>query len=118
MNESPQLARLLQDADPRLLEGKAIVITGAGGGIGRACAIFAAACGARVVVNDVRSEAAEAVAKEIDASGARAIASHDQVQQWSGAQALIDSCVKTFGSIEGLLNSPGRGDNSFTGEEP
>jgi len=118
MEQSPQLARLLQDADPRLLEGKAIVITGGGGGIGRVVAIFAAACGARVVVNDVRADAAAAVAREIDPSGARAIANHDQVQQFAGAKALIDACVASFGRVDGLLNSAGLAHNALPWEEP
>jgi NAD(P)-dependent dehydrogenase (short-subunit alcohol dehydrogenase family) len=118
MEPSPQLASLLQDADPHLLEGKAIVITGAGGGIGRACAFFAAACGARVVANDVRKEAADAVAKEIDPSGKRAIANHEQVQQFGGAKALIDACVGSFGRIDGLLNSAGLAHNALPWEEP
>ena len=118
MEANPQLARLLADADPQLLAGKAIVITGGGGGIGRAVAIFSAACGARVVVNDVRPEAATAVAKEIDPAGKRAIASHDPVQEWAGAKALIDACVGAFGRVDGLLNSAGLAHNALPWEEP
>lgn len=118
MSANPNLDRLLAGADPTLLAGKAIVITGGGGGIGRACALFAAACGARVVVNDVRAEAASEVAREIDPSGKLAIASHDPVQKWDGAKALIDACVKKFGRLDGLVNSAGLAHNALPWEEP
>jgi NAD(P)-dependent dehydrogenase (short-subunit alcohol dehydrogenase family) len=118
MEKSADLERLLQSADPQLLAGKAIVITGAGGGIGRVCAIVAAACGARVVVNDVRADAATAVAREIDPSGKIAVANHDPVQQWDGAKSLIDTCVNYFGSLDGLVNSAGLAHNALPWEEP
>lgn len=118
MSETSELDRLLAGADPNLMKGKAIVITGAGGGIGRACAIFAAACGARVVVNDVRADAADAVAREIDGTGKIAIANHDPVQEWKGAEALMASCVEAFGSLDGLVNSAGLAHNALPWEEP
>lgn len=118
MSTSSQLERLLAGAQPDLLKGKAIVITGAGGGIGRVCSIFAVACGARVVVNDVRADAADAVAREIDHSGKYAIANHDAIQTWEGARSLISSCVKAFGSVDGLVNSAGLAHNALPWEEP
>jgi NAD(P)-dependent dehydrogenase (short-subunit alcohol dehydrogenase family) len=118
MNSNPHLERLLKGADPKLLAGKAIVITGAGGGIGRALALFATACGARVVVNDVRAEAASEVAREIDPSGRIAVANHDAVQKWEGAKALIDTCVNAFGRLDGLVNSAGLAHNALPWEEP
>jgi len=118
METNSHLSHLLAGADAKLLAGKAIVITGAGGGIGRALALFAAACGARVVVNDVRADAASTVAREVDPAGKIALANHDPVQKWEGAQALIEACVKAFGRIDGLVNSAGLAHNALPWEEP
>lgn len=90
-----------------LLQGKAIVITGAGGSIGRALAIDAAQRGASVVVNDVRAETADAVASEIRQAGGAAVANHDPVHTWSGSASVIDACVAEFGRLDALVNNAG-----------
>lgn len=89
------------------LAGKAVVITGAGRGLGRAYAVDAAGHGAAVVVNDVDSDAAGAVAAEITDAGGRAVTNTESVADWSGAQRLIASCVERFGTIDGLVNNAG-----------
>lgn len=89
------------------LAGKAVVITGAGGGLGAAYARHAAACGAAIVVNDVDAEAAERVAGEIAAAGGRAVAAPGDVADWSFADALVARCVEAFGTITGLVNNAG-----------
>lgn len=88
-----------------LLEGRGVVITGAGRGLGRSFAIAAAREGAGVVVNDIDLETAESVVGEIAAEGGRAVSSGGSVADWEQAGELIDSCVRAFGAIDGLVNN-------------
>jgi acetyl esterase/lipase/NAD(P)-dependent dehydrogenase (short-subunit alcohol dehydrogenase family) len=90
------------------LTGRVVAVTGAGRGIGRACALLAAAEGASVVVNDADAAPAQAVADEITAGGGRAVAHPGDVARWAEAEALIARCVDEFGSIDGLVNNAGR----------
>jgi NAD(P)-dependent dehydrogenase (short-subunit alcohol dehydrogenase family) len=90
-----------------VLEGKAIVVTGAGRGIGAACARLAAREGAAVVINDFDAETAMAVKREVDATGARSVVCAGDISSWSFAASLIDQCVETFGKIDGLVNNAG-----------
>jgi NAD(P)-dependent dehydrogenase (short-subunit alcohol dehydrogenase family) len=85
-----------------VLEGKAVVITGAGRGLGRAFARHAVAEGARVVVNDVDAAPAGEVAAEL---GDRAVVSTHSVADPAQAAALVDQCVAEFGRIDGLVNN-------------
>jgi NAD(P)-dependent dehydrogenase (short-subunit alcohol dehydrogenase family) len=99
-----------------LLEGKVAIVTGAGGGIGRAEALLFAREGALVVVNDVggsrsgdgQSQAiADAVVEEIHKAGGKAVASHDSVATADGAAALIKTAVDAFGRVDVLVNNAG-----------
>ena len=87
------------------LDGRAVVVTGAGRGLGRSFAIAAAREGASVVVNDVDVDEATGVVAEIEAEGGRARVSGLSVAEWETAGALIDSCVDAFGAIDGLVNN-------------
>ncbi|MQA63012.1 MAG: SDR family NAD(P)-dependent oxidoreductase [Actinophytocola sp.] len=89
------------------LEGKSIVVTGAGRGLGSAYAIHAARAGAAVVVNDVDVECAERTASSILEQGGRAVVSGHTVAVAEQAEAIIDLCVSEFGSIDGLVNNAG-----------
>lgn len=91
----------------RLLDGKAIVITGAGAGLGEAYARHAARCGARLILNDVAAAAAERVAAAIRAEGGDAIASAGDVSSWAYGEELVRACVATFGRIDGLVSNAG-----------
>jgi NAD(P)-dependent dehydrogenase (short-subunit alcohol dehydrogenase family) len=89
------------------LIGKAVVITGAGRGIGAACAKGVAAQGAAVVVNDVDAREASRTVAEILASGGRAIACVADIADWEDAGRLIASCIGEFGRLDGLVNNAG-----------
>jgi NAD(P)-dependent dehydrogenase (short-subunit alcohol dehydrogenase family) len=87
------------------LRRKVAVITGAGSGIGRACALRFAAEGAQVVVNDLVGAAAEAVAKEIAAAGGEASAFQGDVSDSARVDALIDAAVQRYGGLDVLVNN-------------
>jgi NAD(P)-dependent dehydrogenase (short-subunit alcohol dehydrogenase family) len=93
------------EAEMRLLQGKAIVITGSGRGIGAACAKGCARQGAAVVVNDIDPVDANDTAAAIAADGGKVIVCIADVSQWEQAERLIDTCISTFGKIDGLVNN-------------
>lgn len=88
-------------------EGLAVVVTGAGGGLGAAYVRHLAARGDRVVVNDVAPAAAEAVAAAVRAAGGTALAFAGDVADWGFAAALVARCVDAFGRIDGLVANAG-----------
>ncbi|MGH3982084.1 MAG: SDR family NAD(P)-dependent oxidoreductase [Pseudonocardiaceae bacterium] len=88
-----------------ILEGKAIVITGAGRGLGEAYALHVARSGASVVVNDIDGELAEAVADRIGRCGGRAIASAQSVRDPDQASGVVERCLAEFGKVDGLVNN-------------
>ncbi|MFI5606561.1 SDR family NAD(P)-dependent oxidoreductase [Amycolatopsis sp. NPDC051903] len=87
------------------LREKAVVITGAGRGLGRAYAHHAADAGAAVVVNDVDGGPAEEVAAEIASAGGRAVACVGSVADPRHADELVERCVAEFGRLDGLVNN-------------
>ena len=100
----------------RLLEGKVVVVTGAGRGIGRAIALELARSGAQVVVNDLGtsgdgrgndSAPANEVVAEIEAGGGSAIASFESVAEWDSAHRIIQAAIDRFGRIDGVVNNAG-----------
>jgi NAD(P)-dependent dehydrogenase (short-subunit alcohol dehydrogenase family) len=91
----------------REVDGKAILVTGAGRGLGRAYAAALAAGGARVVVNDIDAEEARAAAEEIGTAGGVARAHSGSIATWDGARAAVAACVANYGRIDGLVNNAG-----------
>lgn len=92
---------------PPALEGKAVVVTGAGRGLGRAYARHLAGSGASVVVNDLDAAAVDAVVEEIHGGGGTAVASVHSVAAAQDAEAIVATCCETFGRIDGLVNNAG-----------
>lgn len=90
-----------------LLKGKAVVVTGAGSGLGEAFAVHAARAGACVVVNDVEGDLAQTVVKRITEEGGRAVASFQSVRDPDQAGAIVERCVAEFGRVDGLVNNAG-----------
>lgn len=90
-----------------LLDGHAVVVTGAGQGLGAAYARLAAAEGASVVVNDVAAALAGSVVREIRDAGGRAITDDSDISSWAGAGRLIARCIDEYGQIDGLVNNAG-----------
>lgn len=89
------------------LSGKAVVVTGGGGGLGAAYARQIAALGASVVVNDIDPEAANATVADISAAGGKAVAAPGDVSVWAFAQTLVRTSMEAFGTITGLVNNAG-----------
>lgn len=91
----------------RELEGKVALVTGAGRGMGRAIALKLARGGAVVIVNDVRSEEARKVVREIEAEGGRALAFVADVADYQAVKAMVDAAVNEFGTVDILVNNAG-----------
>ena len=98
------------------LDGKVLLVTGAGGGIGRAIALEAAKAGASVVVNDLgatldgkrtSSAAAEDAVAEIEKLGGRAVANGDDVSNPDGARAMVKQATDSFGRLDAVVNNAG-----------
>jgi NAD(P)-dependent dehydrogenase (short-subunit alcohol dehydrogenase family) len=98
------------------LEGKVVVVTGAGGGIGRDFAHAMAAKGAKVVVNDVGASVsgegkdagpAQKVVDEIKAKGGTAVANSDSVAEWEAANRIVKTAIDSFGRIDVVVNNAG-----------
>jgi NAD(P)-dependent dehydrogenase (short-subunit alcohol dehydrogenase family) len=99
-----------------MVEGKVVVVTGAGGGIGREIALAMGREGAKVVVNDIGASLAgegndagpaQAVADEIRAAGGEAVANTDSVAESASASNIINAALDNFGRIDVVVNNAG-----------
>lgn len=90
-----------------ICDGRTVIITGAGGGLGRAYALGFAAEGANVVVNDIRADAAQAVVAEIESAGGHAAANGGDITSFAGAEAIVAAAVAAFGDVHVLVNNAG-----------
>jgi NAD(P)-dependent dehydrogenase (short-subunit alcohol dehydrogenase family) len=99
-----------------ICEGRVVIVTGAGRGIGRGHALEFARQGAKVVVNDLGAELdgsggstgpAGEVVDEIRAAGGEAVANGNDVADWDGAQAIVQSAIDAFGGLDVVVNNAG-----------
>ena len=100
----------------KVLEGKVVLVTGAGNGIGAEIAKLAAKQGAKVVVNDLGASQfgegndnrpAQRVVDEIKAAGGEAAPSFHSIAGWDSAHAIIDDAINAFGRLDGVVNNAG-----------
>jgi NAD(P)-dependent dehydrogenase (short-subunit alcohol dehydrogenase family) len=99
------------------MEGKVILVTGAGRGIGRECALLAAREGAKVVVNDLGASVAgddeggtgpaDQTVADIRATGGEAVANSDSVASLNGAKAMVEQALDSFGGLHGVISPAG-----------
>ncbi|QCB50246.1 SDR family NAD(P)-dependent oxidoreductase [Rhodococcus sp. PAMC28707] len=99
-----------------MLEGRVVIVTGAGRGLGRAHALAFAAAGAKVVVNDfdpgkdgrpTGESPAEQVVETIRAAGGEAVVNGDDIADWDGAERLVNTALDGFGRLDVLVNNGG-----------
>jgi NAD(P)-dependent dehydrogenase (short-subunit alcohol dehydrogenase family) len=97
-------------------DDRVAVVTGAGGGLGRAHALLLASRGAKVVVNDLGGTTdgtgadqtpAQKVVDEIKAAGGEAVPDYHSVSEWDSAQAIIQTALDAYGKIDILINNAG-----------
>ena len=97
-------------------EGRSVIVTGAGGGLGREYALALARHGARVVVNDlggsvngdgVGTTMADSVVGEITDAGGEAVACYDSVSTPEGGRAIVDAAMDAFGSVDAVIHNAG-----------
>jgi NAD(P)-dependent dehydrogenase (short-subunit alcohol dehydrogenase family) len=89
------------------LSGRVAIVTGAGGGLGRAHALYLARQGARIAVNDLTQEAADRVVAEVVAAGGEAIASVTSVTDEAGIDAMVAEIMERWGRSDSLVNTAG-----------
>ncbi len=100
-----------------VLDGKVVIVTGGGNGIGRECALLAGREGASVLVNDLggglkgddagSAGPAEQVAQEIRAAGGKAISNSDSVSDYDAVVGMVEQAKKEFGGLHGIINPAG-----------
>ena len=100
-----------------VLDGKVVLVTGGGNGIGRECALLAAREGARVLVNDLGGSVsggdegstgpAETVAAEIRAAGGEAASNSESVTSMNAVKAMVEQAKDTFGGLHAIINPAG-----------
>lgn len=102
-----------------ICEGRVAIVTGAGGGLGRAYAKRLAAEGASVVVNDINAETASSCVSEIEAAGGKAVANTGDITDYEAAGNIVKTALETFGDLHAVVNNAGNNrDRMFTSLTP
>ena len=96
-------------------QGRTVIITGAGGGLGRAYALALGAEGANVVVNDINPETAQAAVDTITSAGGNAIVNLGDITSYDAAFDIVKSAIDEFGDLHAVVNNAGNNrDRMFT----
>lgn len=99
-----------------ILDGKVVLVTGSGRGVGRGHALLLAQEGAAVVVNDIGvdvrgegtgEEPTRVVVDRITAAGGNAVANNDDISTWEGARRAVQHGIDHFGRLDGVVNNAG-----------
>jgi NAD(P)-dependent dehydrogenase (short-subunit alcohol dehydrogenase family) len=94
---------------------RTVIITGAGGGLGRAYALALGLEGANVVVNDINADTASKTVEDIISNGGRAIIDTNDITSYDASFDIVDSAIKEFGSLHAVINNAGNNrDRMFT----
>ncbi|MEG3062763.1 MAG: SDR family oxidoreductase [Comamonas sp.] len=91
----------------KICNQRTVIITGAGGGLGRAYALAFGEAGANVVVNDIRLDAAQEVVAAIQAAGGQALANGGDIVTTAGAKDIVQQAIDRFGDVHVLVNNAG-----------
>ena len=98
-----------------LCDNRTIIITGAGGGLGRAYAIAVGAAGGNVVVNDINPDTAAETVKIINDAGGQAIVNLDDITDYASAGKILAAAIERYGDVHAVVNNAGNNrDRMFT----
>jgi len=99
----------------KLCENRTVIVTGAGGGLGRAYALALGENGANVIVNDINEVTAQATVDDIIKAGGKAIVNLNDITDYDSAGQIVKSAIDTYGDIHAVVNNAGNNrDRMFT----
>ena len=97
------------------VENRTVIVTGAGGGLGRAYALALGAEGANVVVNDINPETGQATVDEIAAAGGTAMLALNNITDYADSGEMVKAAIETYGDLHAVVNNAGNNrDRMFT----
>ncbi len=90
-----------------ICQGRVVIVTGAGGGLGAAHARVLASEGAQVLVNDINVDAAQSVVDSIIAAGGQAVVNRSDITNYTSSGEAVQQAIETFGGLHGVVNNAG-----------
>lgn len=103
----------------QMCKDRTVIVTGAGGGLGRAYALALAEHGANVIVSDINEKTAKAAVADIEAAGSRAIYTLKDITDYDSAFDIVKTAIDTFGDLHAVVNNAGQNrDRMFTSLSP